>query len=524
MTTITPEDVWEADLGTGALMSTADDLAARAGAVSTAVEQAVSTYWAGINYDTYSGVKESTVWSAITPARTRGDDYVSDIYGLSEATLTLAAEIDSIANAGSVLRDEVRQWWAWTNPYADKNSPLPFGQPVFDPDKFAQWKRCQIAHDPEMTGDDGYSARHEQLVRRFATAIHAFADIVSSPTVEPPVPQNPWYEKVLNGVGGFAIGLGGSSIVDTLIGLMHGEDWIYNNFVFGPMYLASGGSTPLPQMQMGNVAQSRWDEKKRYIEENWVTDDQWYSRGETLGDVFGLVAGIAMMATGAGEIKAGAAAVGAGYEVVGVGRGAVALVGAAEASISYVQVVAGALELGTGLLMMAAGAKNGLNGVSQAAGGKQSPPKYKKYFRWTPETPPSKSIRSKPEGAPLAPSATATEEEQKLLNAENGIVERLADGGYKVRYPAEDLKITLGKDRTKRFSYSSSAGMTPENLWRKLASMAQEEKKDYILIECNDGPLDPVNARKALLKLRPIPGVKEVIAVKGSAVIQIYPR
>ena len=149
--------------------------------------------------------------------------------------------------------------------------------------------------------------------------------------------QQAWYEKLLNGVGGFAVGLLDSAVFGAI-----GE--LYGAF----------------DQVAGTHFQRDWDFMigivNRSIEDNMVTNDEWYFGGKTVGDAVGVVAGVVMAVAGIATIFGSFTVTIGGVVLSGTGVGAI--VGVPAIAVSVAGVAEGAAMVTGGIAMMSAGEKN----------------------------------------------------------------------------------------------------------------------------------------------------------------------
>lgn len=149
--------------------------------------------------------------------------------------------------------------------------------------------------------------------------------------------QQAWYEKLLNGVGGFAVGLIDSAVFGAV-----GE-------IFGVVDQVTG--THLQQYW-----ESMTGAANNYIEENWVTNEEWYFGGRAVGDGVAVVAGVVMAAAGIATIIGSVTITVGGVVLSATGIGAV--VGVPAVAVSAAGVAAGVAMVTGGIAMMASGASS----------------------------------------------------------------------------------------------------------------------------------------------------------------------
>jgi hypothetical protein len=146
--------------------------------------------------------------------------------------------------------------------------------------------------------------------------------------------QAPWWEKVANGVGGF-----GFAVVDCVV--------LGSTEAFGSAVDAMFGTRLAASVKSGRSVIGEW------IDQTWVTNEQWYFGGQAVGDAVsvagGSVVAVVGVATLVGSVPFGAAST----LVTATGIGAP--VGAAGLVVSGAGVAAGVAELGVGVAMMVGG-------------------------------------------------------------------------------------------------------------------------------------------------------------------------
>jgi hypothetical protein len=98
--------------------------------------------------------------------------------------------------------------------------------------------------------------------------------------------QQPWYEKLLNGVGGFAVG-----VVDGVVFAPASE-------VFALVDQMTGG-------HLHNDVDELREQMDSYVLNTYVTNEQWYFGGKAVGDATAVAGGLAMSAGGLVTIAGG---------------------------------------------------------------------------------------------------------------------------------------------------------------------------------------------------------------------------
>ena len=146
--------------------------------------------------------------------------------------------------------------------------------------------------------------------------------------------QEPWYEKLLNGVGGFAV-----AVVDGVVISPLAE-------IFGLADLLFGTNAK-------DNLKDLWGQAEDSILDAWVTNQKWYFGGKVVGDATVFVGGAVLTAVGlatiVGSVTVGVA--GIGLSATGVG----AVVGVPAIAVSWAGVAEGVALAGAGLTMMASG-------------------------------------------------------------------------------------------------------------------------------------------------------------------------
>ena len=149
--------------------------------------------------------------------------------------------------------------------------------------------------------------------------------------------REPWWEKLVNGVGGFAYGVVDSAVFGGLEGIESGIDMVF-------------GSHLADSVASGREAVGQW------VDGHWVTNQQWFFGGQAVGDGAVCVAGVVVTVLGVATI-AGSVTLTAGG-VVASATGVGAIVGVPAIAVSWAGVAAGTAEVAGGLAMMAGGASS----------------------------------------------------------------------------------------------------------------------------------------------------------------------
>ena len=152
------------------------------------------------------------------------------------------------------------------------------------------------------------------------------------------------WEKALNFAGGVASAL----VIDTVEGIF-----------FVPAIIAGAIDPDNTVDDYLNFINKKGEDADNWIVSNWVTDEESYYYGKTLGDAISTVAGIAGMALGAATILGGITLAGGGTVLCATGVGAVA--GAPAIAISAEAVAVGTIELAVAGGVTYSGIENGKN-------------------------------------------------------------------------------------------------------------------------------------------------------------------
>lgn len=170
--------------------------------------------------------------------------------------------------------------------------------------------------------------------------------------------QQPWYEKLANGVGGFAVGVVDSAVVGPL-----GDLYGVVDDVFGTDF----------QQDLEDLS----DQGKDYVLNHWVTNEQWYLGGKATGDATAAVGGVVLAAAGIATMAGSVTIAAGGTAASATGIGAV--VGVPAIAVSVAGLAEGAAMTGAGVAMAVSGGENAGKdwAASQAAGSRGSePPSY----------------------------------------------------------------------------------------------------------------------------------------------------
>ena len=178
--------------------------------------------------------------------------------------------------------------------------------------------------------------------------------------------QSPWYEKLANAVGGTAIAVVESAVI-------------------GPIAELFGLVDDLIGTDTKNTILFWQQQSKRFILDNWVTNEQWFFGGKAVGDAAAVVGGIAVAATGILTIVNSFTLEVGGTAVSATGFGAI--VGVPAIAVSWVGVVEGTAMVSGGLMMAATGSGNAVGDLTASRAAAE---------RFTPE----KSFSGEPEAAP----------------------------------------------------------------------------------------------------------------------------
>lgn len=140
-------------------------------------------------------------------------------------------------------------------------------------------------------------------------------------------------------------------------------------------------------------------------------------------------------------------------------------------------------------------------------------------------TVPSKPLGSKPRGTKTRINPQSSKETQRGDRRENESADILADKGYDVEQnpaPLPNGRKPDYKIEGEVFDAYSPSGSNIETVRQKISEKIQKGQTERIVLNLEDSNVN-INQLEALLKRKPINGLREIIVIKNGQIIPFFP-